>query len=149
MNQTLSDLINLRTQIDSKQQQIEMLMPDAIAEALKIHESQPKSKVVYQSEQGRVILCFRKRFCTPDEDVRLSRIDAEIKGRTFQLAQKHSAEIERIETRIQKMREAIEQLEIKRDKLLCDRYISKLKQAYTIRQENSSYLQPNLSVFLK
>lgn len=149
MTQALSDLINLRIQIDKKQHEIEMLMPDAIAEALKLHESQPKSKIVFQNEQGRIVLCLRKRFCTPDEDIKLSRIDAEIKGRTFQLAQKRNTELEQIEAKIQRLREAIEQLEAKRDKLLSDRYILKLKQSYKIQQENSSYWQPNLSVFLK
>lgn len=148
MNQTLSDLVNLRVQIDNKQREVEMLMPDAIAEALKIHESQPKGKVVFQNENGRVVLCLRKRFSTTDEDVKLSRLDAEIKTRIFQLGQKHNAELEQIETRIQKLQQAIEQLEAKRNKLLCDRYLSKLKKAYTTQQENSSYFQPNLSVFL-
>ncbi|MFB2970366.1 hypothetical protein ACE1CD_15440 [Aerosakkonema sp. BLCC-F183] len=147
--QALSRILELRVSIDKTQHEIDMLMPDAIEEALKLHEYQPKSKIVFQTEQGRIVLCLRKRFCTPDDDAKLSRIDADIKARTSQLAQKHSAEIEQIETRIQKLREAIEQLEAKRDKLLCDRYIIRLKKEYLIQQENSCYWQPNLSVFLK
>jgi len=149
-NQTaLSEIINLRASIGKLQKQIDGLMPDAIAEALQVQESQPKGQIVYQNSDGKIVLVLRKKFSTPEEDTKLSRLDADIKSATTKLAQKHANELEEIALAIEQLKEAIADLEAKRDKLLSSRYISRLKNAYKIRRENSSYFQPNLSVFLK
>ena len=146
MNKYLKKLVKLRVVKEKLTQQIDEIMPDAIAEAISLCED--KNRIVYQDENGKVILVLRKRFCTPEDDVTLSRLDADIKTATFKLAEKHAVELEEIQSKIQQLQDAIAELEANRDKLLCDRYVSRLKKQYKTHQELSAYSHPILSVFL-
>lgn len=132
MNKYLKKLVKLRVVKEKLTQQIDGIMPDAIAEAISLCED--KNRIVYQDENGKVILVLRKRFCTPEDDVTLSRLDADIKTATFKLAEKHAVELEEIQSKIQQLQDAIAELEAKRDKLLCDRYVSRLKKQYKTHQ---------------
>jgi len=143
----LSRLLKLKAQIQEMSMEIDIIMPDAIAEALEIHESQAKGNIVIRNELGKVVLQMRKRINT--ENTTLVRIDSDIKDRTAQLAQKHAAELSRISREIEELQKAIAQLEAERNSLLSDRYISRLKKEYAIEEEQAAYLQPILSVFVK
>ncbi|MBD2629676.1 hypothetical protein [Trichormus variabilis] len=146
-HKSLDLLLSLRNSVNKISAEIEEVMPDAIAEALKLAETS-KNKVVYHNKDGRIVLVLKKRFSTSKEDTTLARLDEDIQRITGELANKHSGEIADIESEIENLRDAIEQLEKKRDKLLCDRRIAKLKKQYNQRRESTLYLDPNLSVFL-
>lgn len=146
MENFLEKLAQLRSQIHSLQKEAEVIMPDAIAEAI---NTEAKNRVVYQDCNTRIVLCFRKRYLSSEEDTTLSRLDDDILNATAQLAKKHVAEIEQIESQIESMRNAIAALESKRDKLLSSPYTNKLKLAYQKHREETAYLVPSLSVFLK
>ncbi len=146
-HKSLDLLLSLRNSAIEIQSEIEAVMPDAIAEALKLAET-AKNRVVYHNQDGRIVLVLKKKFSTNKEDTKLARLDEDIQRITSELANQNSAEIAEIELEIENHRDAIEQLEKKRDRLLCDRRISKLKRQYHEQRESTLSLDPNLSVFL-
>lgn len=146
-HKSLDLLLTLRNTVIKTQYEIEAVMPDAIAEALKLAETS-KNKVVYHNKEGRIVLVFRKKFVTPKEDTTLARLDEDIQRITGELANKHSEQIADIESQIEELREQIENLEKQRDKLLSDRRIITLKKQYHEHRESTLSLDPNLSVFL-
>lgn len=146
-HKSLDLLLTLRNTVIKTQYEIEAVMPDAIAEALKLAETS-KNKVVYHNKEGRIVLVLKKKFATNKEDTTLARLDEDIQRITGELANKHSEEIADIEFQIVELREQIENLEKQRDKLLSDRRIITLKKQYHEHRESTLSLDPNLSVFL-
>ncbi|WP_254433195.1 MULTISPECIES: hypothetical protein [unclassified Dolichospermum] len=146
-HKSLDLLLSLRNTAIEVQREIEVIMPDAIAEALKLAETS-KNKVVYHNKDGRIVLVLKKRFSTNKEDTTLARLDEDIQRITGELANKHSEQIAELESQIVELREQIENLEKQRDKLLSDRRISTLKKQYHEHRESTLSLDPNLSVFL-
>jgi hypothetical protein len=146
-HKSLDLLLSLRNTAIEVQREIEVIMPDAIAEALKLAETS-KNKVVYHNKEGRIVLVLKKRFSTNKEDTTLARLDEDIQRITRELANKHSEEIADIEFQIANHRNAIEELEKQQAKLLSDRRISTLKKQYHEHRESTLSLDPNLSVFL-
>ena len=146
-HKSLDLLLSLRNTAIEVQREIEVIMPDAIAEALKLAETS-KNKVVYHNKEGRIVLVLKKRFATNKEDTKLARLDEDIQRITGELANKHSEQIADIESQIANHRDAIEELEKQQAKLLSDRRISTLKKQYHEHRESTLSLDPNLSVFL-
>lgn len=147
MTKNLDLLLSLRNTVIQTQHEIEVIMPDAIAEALKLAKT-AKNKVIYHNKDGRIVLVLKKRFSTNKEDTTLARLDEDIQRITGELANKHSEEIADIESQIANHRDAIEELEKQQAKLLSDRRISTLKKQYHEHRESTMSLDPNLSVFL-
>jgi predicted RNase H-like nuclease (RuvC/YqgF family) len=146
-HKSLDLLLSLRNTAIEVQREIEVIMPDAIAEALKLAET-AKNKVIYHNQDGRIVLVLKKRFSTNKEDTKLARLDEDIQRITGELANKHSEQIAELESQIVELREQIENLEKQRDKLLSDRRIITLKKQYHEHRESTMSLDPNLSVFL-
>jgi len=146
-HKSLDLLLSLRNTAIEVQREIEVIMPDAIAEALKLAETS-KNRVVYHNKEGRIVLVLKKRFSTNKEDTTLARLDEDIQRITGELANKHSEEIADIEFQIANHRDAIEELEKQQARLLSDRRISTLKKQYHEHRESTLSLDPNLSVFL-
>ena len=146
-HKSLDLLLSLRNTAIEVQREIEAIMPDAIAEALKLAETS-KNKVVYHNKEGRIVLVLKKRFSTNKEDTKLARLDEDIHRITGELANKNSEQIADIEFQIANHRDAIEELEKQQAKLLSDRRISTLKKQYHEHRESTLSLDPNLSVFL-
>ncbi|WP_174763140.1 hypothetical protein [Anabaena sp. UHCC 0187] len=147
MTKNLDLLLSLRNTVIKTQHEIEAIMPDAIAEALKLVET-AKNRVVYHNKDGRIVLVLKKKFATTKEDTKLARLDEDIQRITGELANKHSGEIADIESQIANHRDAIEELEKQQARLLSDRRISTLKKQYHEHRESTMSLDPNLSVFL-
>jgi len=154
-HKSLDLLLSLRNTVIKTQYEIEAIMPDAIAEALKLAETS-KNKAIYNNKDGRIVLVFRKKFATNKEDPKLAKLDEDILRITGELANKHSEEIADIESQIEELREQVENLEKQRDRLLSDseallqavRRIITLKKQYHEHRESTMSLDPNLSVFL-
>lgn len=150
MNVALKKLVDLRIVQSKIQQEIDMMMPDAICEALKIiDESTDNNRIVYQDSHNRIVLVMRKKLCNHEDDATLARLDADIQAATAQLAKKYAVELEQIDAEIEQLQEAIASLETKREKLLSSRCISRLKKRYKTQLEKTAYFSPNLSVFIK
>ncbi|MBS9396030.1 MAG: hypothetical protein HEQ31_23885 [Dolichospermum sp. OL03] len=158
MNQShkaLDLLLSLRNSVNKISAEIEVVMPDAISEALEIVAT-AKNKAVYNNKDGRIVLVFRKKFSTNKEDTKLARLDEDIHRITGELANKNSEQIAEIESQIEDLQGQIELLEKQRDRLLSDseallqavRRITNLKRQYHEHRESTLYLDPNLSVFL-
>ncbi|MFP4336394.1 MAG: hypothetical protein ACLFQP_00550 [Halothece sp.] len=147
----LTRLINLRKSSRKLDEEIKLITPDAIVQALEVLESNAdnKKQVVYEDQdKNRIILNFRKRFLTPKESPQLARLDADIQGRLALLRQQNADKLLEIEVQIQAYEDAIEKLEQQREQLLCDRRLARLKAQFKVCQEDSMYLDPNLAVYL-
>jgi hypothetical protein len=148
--QNLEKLLELRNTISKLQFEIEGLMPSAIAEAIDVLGSREgdTKQVVYKSETGKIVLVFKKQYPTPQNDLKLNRIDCDLKGAIAKICQDNADELARVEAEIQSHKQAIAALESKREKLMSNRYISRLKNEYKKYREESMSLNPTLSVFL-
>ncbi|XWK89444.1 MAG: RNA-guided endonuclease IscB [Phormidium sp.] len=66
MNSALTELISLRVELEKISHQIDMLMPDAIAEALSISESLPKNRIVLSNPSGRLVKFDTQKMVNPE-----------------------------------------------------------------------------------
>ncbi len=146
-HKALDLLLSLRNSVNKISAEIEVVMPDAISEALEIVAT-AKNKAVYNNKYGRIVLVFREKFSTNKEDTKLARLDEDIHRITGELANKNSEQIAEIESQIEDLQGQIKLLEKQRDRLLSDRRITNLKRQYHEHRESTLYLDPNLSVFL-
>jgi hypothetical protein len=143
----LNKLFSLRQKQDHLQKQIDEIMPDAIAESIKIAEGKP-NQIVYVSEQGKIVLKMMPRFMTPKEDIVLARLDEDILTQTSYLANLHAKELAAIAAKIEHLKAQISELEIKQNQLLTNDYVKRLKKEFYDRQNQSAYFNPSLSVYL-
>ena len=146
-HKALDLLLSLRNSVNKISAEIEVVMPDAISEALEIVAT-AKNKAVYNNKYGRIVLVFREKFSTNKEDTKLARLDEDIHRITGELANKNSEQIAEIESQIEDLQGQIKLLEKQRDRLLSDRRITNLKRQYHEHRESTLSLDPNLSVFL-
>lgn len=149
--ETLQKLIELRNKVAKLNYEIQEIMPLAITEALKLYEqgnTQNGNKIVFQHQFGKIGLVFKNKYLTVKEDVTLARLDEDIILIQGSLAKKYSSELSAINEQIEQLQNQIENLTEEQDKLLTNKHIIKLKHQFTIRREETAYLDPNLSVFL-
>lgn len=142
----LEQLAILREKIKLLMDEIEVIMPDAIAEAIEVQSnSNKKNQVVYDNGKAKIVLCFRKRY---NDDARQNRLYEEILALTAELARKNAHSVTTIEKEIESHLNAIALLESSRDSLLSSPQIEKLKSDYDKHREEISELVPGLSVYL-
>jgi hypothetical protein len=143
----LKKLFALRQKQDYLQKQIDEIMPDAIAESIKISEGKA-NQIVYLSEQGKIVLKLMPRFATPKEDIVLARLDEDILTQTSYLAQLNAKELAAIAAKIKHLKEQISELEVQQERLLSNDYVKRLKKEFYDRQNASAYFNPSLAVYL-
>ena len=142
----LEQLAILREKIKLLMDEVEVIMPDAIAEAIEVKSnSNKKNQVVYDNGKAKIVLYFRKRY---NDDERQTRLDQEILELTAELARKNAQSLAEIEKEIESHEDAIALLESSRDSLLSSTQIDKLKSDYDKHRESTSELFPGLSVYL-
>jgi uncharacterized small protein (DUF1192 family) len=147
MSKNLDELLNLRAMINQMQSKVEEIMPDAIQEALAIAPDS-KNKVIYHNDNGRIVLNLRKKFSNNKDDLMLSKLDEDIQRISADLTKKNFKAIAEIESKIESLKNEIEQLQKKQLELSSNSMIILLKAQYKSRREESLYLDPGLSVFL-
>jgi len=147
MSKNLDELLNLRAMINQMQLKVEEIMPDAIQEALAIAPDS-KNKVIYHNDNGRIVLNLRKKFSNNKDDLLLSKLDEDIQRISADLTKKNFKAITEIESKIESLKNEIEQLEKEQLELSSNSMIILLKAQYKSRREESLYLDPGLSVFL-
>ncbi|MBD2499875.1 hypothetical protein [Anabaena azotica] len=123
-------------------------MPNAIDEALQVANNNKNQTVYREENNGKIVLVFKKQFPTPKDDLKLSRLESDIMGAIAKLHEKHSIEIQQIDSSISELKEAIAQLENKKQSLLSSSYVTRLKNEYEKYRQDSVYLSPNLSIYL-
>ncbi|MBD2386002.1 hypothetical protein [Cylindrospermum sp. FACHB-282] len=147
--QHLKQLLELRSKISELQAEVEGVMPGAINEAMKIlSDHKGKNQVAYQNGTSKIVMVFKKQFPTPQTDLKLSRLDSDIMAAAAKIANDNAVEVQIIESEVQKHKDAIATLEVKRNKLLSNRYLTRLQNEYKKHREESVVQVPNLSVFL-
>jgi hypothetical protein len=147
MSKNLDELLNLRAMINQMQLKVEEIMPDAIQEALAIAPDS-KNKVIYHNDNGRIVLNLRKKFSNNKDDFLLSKLDEDIQRISADLTKKNFKAIAEIESKIESLKNEIEQLQKEQLELSSNSMIILLKAQYKSRREESLYLDPGLSVFL-
>lgn len=147
MSKNLDELLNLRAAINQMQLKIEEIMPDAIQEALAI-APESKNKIIYHNNNGRIVLNMKKKFSSNSDDSVLSKLDEDIQRISAELTRKNFNAIAEIESKIESLKNEIEQLEKEQAKLSSNSMVVSLKAQYKSRREKSLYLDPGLSVYL-
>ena len=147
----LQKLIELRNEVAKLQFEIKQIMPDAIAEALEIYSqsnTERSNQIIFNHQFGKISLVFKQRFLTSKDDTTLKRIDEDIKRIQATLSKKYCLKLTKIESEINYFHEQIEKLDEETEKLLTNKQIIQLKQQFTKRIQETTYIDPNLSVFL-
>ncbi|MDB9521235.1 hypothetical protein PN480_04600 [Dolichospermum circinale CS-1225] len=147
MSKNLDELLNLRAMISQMQLKIEEIMPDAIQEALAI-APEFKNRIIYHNDNGRIVLNMKKKFSNNNDDLVLSKLDEDIQRISAELIRKNFNAIAEIESKIESLKNEIQQLEKEQSKLSSNSMLISLKAQYKSRREKSLYLDPGLSVYL-
>ena len=142
----LASLLDLRSAIKQTEHQIDTLMPDALSEAL--DNFSEENHVVFRAQHGKVVLTLRKRLPTLRDSQDLARLHELIIATQTSLAQRRRSQLERLNTQILQHQAAIKSLEQERDGLLTNKALLQLKTNFIQTQENHSWMEPNLSVYL-
>ena len=142
----LASLLDLRSTIKGAEHQIDTLMPDALSEALD-HFSDD-NHVVFRAPQGKVVITLRKRLPTLRDSQDLARLHELIIATQTSLANRRRTHLERLNAQILQHQQAIHSLEKERDELLTNKALLQLKTNFIHTQENHSWMEPNLSVYL-
>ncbi|MDK2407768.1 hypothetical protein QHH11_02560 [Aphanizomenon sp. PH219] len=146
----LEKLLELRNNISKLQFEIEGLMPEAVGEAIEVlgTRENTKNKTVYQNNNSKIVLVFKKQYETPQTDLKLNRLESDIRTATAKLSQNKANDLARIESEIEKHQQAIAELELERNRVMFTSYLSRLKKEYELRRQETMTLKPTLSVFL-
>ena len=147
----LQKLIELRNEVAKLQYEIKQIMPEAITEALEIYaqsNTEKSNQIIFNHQFGKIGLVFKQKFLTTKDDTTLARIDEDIKRIQSTLSHKYSTKLIQIESEINYFHEQIEKLDEETEKLLTNKQIIQLKQQFTKRIQETTYIDPNLSVFL-
>ncbi|MBO1063340.1 MULTISPECIES: hypothetical protein [Nostocales] len=146
----LEKLLELRNNISKLQFEIEGLMPEAVGEAIEVLGTceNTKNKTVYQNNNSKIVLVFKKQYETPQTDLKLNRLESDIRTATAKLSQNKANDLARIESEIEKHQQAIAELELERNRVMFTSYLSRLKKEYELRRQETMTLKPTLSVFL-
>jgi hypothetical protein len=107
----LEKLLELRNNISKLQFEIEGLMPEAVGEAIEVlgTRENTKNKTVYQNNNSKIVLVFKKQYETPQTDLKLNRLESDIRTATAKLSQNKANDLARIESEIEKHQQAIAQ----------------------------------------
>lgn len=146
----LEKLLELRNNISKLQFEIEGLMPEAVGEAIEVlgTRENTKNKTVYQNNNSKIVLVFKKQYETPQTDLKLNRLESDIRTATAKLSQNKANDLARIESEIEKHQQAIAELELEQNRVMFTPYLSRLKKEYELRRQETMTLKPTLSVFL-
>jgi len=150
----LEELLCLKIQIKNLEEQISLMMPDAIVEALENlsasgHEGdeQKKSQTVHESPQGKVVVRFHKKVEHDHPD--LEKLRKCIQAEKDYLADKHSATLNAHSDRIAQLQEQIQLLRSKQEALIASEQLDILLQKYQELKANLQWLNPVLAFYLK
>jgi len=139
----LEQLITLRKRLAEIEELIDEIMPSAINEALdKIANSDSQNNIVYGDKtHGKIVINFRKQYPSIQDNIRLQRLNEDIKIEEAKLQKSHQEKLTLLEQEINQLSEEIKQL--KNSKRLM-----KLKARFLEERENGVELLPLLSVYL-
>jgi hypothetical protein len=148
MNNSLARILELRYQIREQEYSVRTLTPFAINEALDSISDRHNQVVFRQSKKGKIVLSYRKKYPVLQENTELSRLDELITASTQDLIHAKAKQLNEIDRQIEEHKQAIKELEEKRNNLLTNKRIIELKSKFIEVRENSVYIEPSLSVFL-
>ncbi len=142
-NSKLEQLITLRKRLAEIEGLIDEIMPSAIDEALnKIANSDGKNNIVYGDKtEGKIVINFRKQYPSIRDNIKLQRLDEDIKNEENQLKKSNQSELDLLQQKINELNEEIKNL-------TNNKRLINLKQRFTKERENGVELLPLLSVYL-
>lgn len=145
----LSKVIEIRNSIKEQEILLNSIMPSAILSALDKIDSDNSNQVVFRNKLGKIVLVNRKRFLPIKQSKTLSKIDELIKFHQTNLANQNRAKLNKINDEIETLENRINELKLEQDKLLTSSKIINLKTEFIKVQEEESYVEPTLSIYLK
>lgn len=139
----LEQLITLRKRLAEIETLIDEIMPSAIDEALeKVSNSDNQNNIVYGDKtQGKIVINFRKQYPSIRDNVRLQRLDEDIKNEENYLKKSNQSQITELNQSIESLTREIKEL-------TNNKKLMKLKARFLEERENSVELLPLLSVYL-
>lgn len=143
----LEELLSLKMQVKNLEEQISLMMPDAIIEALEILGDEQQNSTVHQSTQGKVVIRFHKKVDYDHPD--MEKLKKLIQDEKDYLASRHAAILNAHSNRIAQLQEQIELLRSKQEALIASEQLDILLQEYQELKANLQWLNPVLAFYLK
>ncbi|MBP0015341.1 MAG: hypothetical protein J7525_19800 [Roseofilum sp. SID3] len=143
----LEELLSLKVQIKNLEEQISLMMPDAIIEALENLGEEQKNSVIHESPQGKVVIRFHKKVDHDYPD--LEKLKKLIQDEKDLLANRHAAILNSHSDRIAQLQEQIQLLRSKQEALIASEQLDILLREYQELKQNFQYLNPVLAFYLK
>jgi len=143
----LEDLLNLKAQIKSLDEQINLMMPDGIVEALEILGGDTNSRAVHQSKKGKIIVRFHKKVDLDHPE--LKKLKSRIDDEREYLADKYSATLNALSDRIAQLQQEITDLRAKQEAIVTSESLDILLQEYQGLKQDLQWLNPVLAFYLK
>lgn len=143
--ETKVDLKNLESKLES-------LELEAIDEALNIlsqNQDNNKNNVIYNSGIAKVVIGFRQKYESAQENTKIARLEDDIKLAEQAQQKKMATKLNQIDAQIQELENQIKQLEEQREQLMANQRLNRLKAQHFSAIQDSAYKQPYLSVYLK
>lgn len=147
--ENLKKLIETRNLIKKLEAEIEGLMPIAVMEAMEVlADRRDKKQIVYEDNHGKIVLVFKKIFLNPQNDMKLSRIDADIVAAVAKCYLDNKQELSWAEHEVSKHKDAIADMDNLKQRLTTNDYIIRLRSEFSKYREETVSLNPTLSVFI-
>jgi hypothetical protein len=143
----LEELLCLKAQIKNLEEQVNLMMPDGIVEALELLGNEQENSTVCQSTQGKIVIRFHKKVDYDHPD--MEKLRKRIQDEKDALANRHAAILNAHSDRIAQLQEQIELLRAKQEALIASEQLDILLQEYQELKANLQWLNPVLAFYLK
>lgn len=148
----LQRFVETKIQLKETEAKLESLELEAINEALNIlsqNQDNNKNNVIYNSGIAKVVIGFRQKYESAQENTKIARLEDDIKLAEQSQQKKMATKLNQIDAQIQELENQIKQLEEQRKQLMSNRRLNRLRSHLFSAIQDSAYKQAYLSVYLK
>ena len=151
-NQSIRKFVEHKQVIKFLSEQLSEIEPDAIVEALAIHQdnmNNNKNNVIYQDSIAKVVICFRQKYPTSKDSPELAKLEELIRSEEIIILKRNGEKLNKLDSEIEELENQIKALEVRKEKLLSSKRIESLKSEYQQLIQNLAYKEPGLNISFK
>lgn len=151
-NQSIRKFVEHKQVIKFLSEQLSEIEPDAIVEALAIHQdnmNNNKNNVIYQDSIAKVVICFRQKYVSSKDSPELAKLEELIRSEEIIILKRNGEKLNKLDSEIEELESQIKALEVRKEKLLSSKRIESLKAEYQQLIQNFAYKEPGLNISFK
>ena len=151
-NQSIRKFVEHKQVIKFLSEQLSEIEPDAIVEALAIHQdnmNNNKNNVIYQDSIAKVVICFRQKYVSSRDSPELAKLEELIRSEEIIILKRNGEKLNKLDSEIEELENQIKALEVRKEKLLSSKRIESLKAEYQQLIQELAYKEPGLNISFK